>query len=115
MNPEIKTAWLAALRGKEYKQAYGTLKETRHGETRHCCLGVLCDLHAKAKKGAWDEDNKFRYLGDFAFLPSAVRQWAGLARNNPDVEMDDGLHTLSSLNDAGYSFTHIADIIEQKL
>lgn len=37
--------WITALRSGEYQQAIGVLREIdEDGVTRHCCLGVACDL-----------------------------------------------------------------------
>lgn len=49
MKPEVKEAWINALRSGEYKQGRGTLHqrgtEDREGAPdKFCCLGVLCDL-----------------------------------------------------------------------
>jgi hypothetical protein len=40
MNPEVKAAWIAALRSGKYKQGRQAL---RVGDF-FCCLGVLCDV-----------------------------------------------------------------------
>ena len=51
MTPEIKTAWLAALRSGEYKQTQKTLKNA----TGYCCLGVLCHVIKGNYPGQIDE------------------------------------------------------------
>lgn len=52
MNPEIKKAWVQALRGGEYKQAVKELCENADKKI-FCCLGVLNDL---SNLGHWDND-----------------------------------------------------------
>lgn len=108
MNPEIKALWLAALRSGEYQQAEGMLRS----DVGFCCLGVLCDLHAKAGLGAWDE---LSYENTVDLLPDIVAKWAELG-NSPCI--NDAL--LVDLNDGvnGYeqrTFVQIADLIEEHL
>lgn len=104
MNAKIKELWLKALRSGDYKQARNYLQR---GE-RFCCLGVLCDLHAKAGLGRWNDD---LYDGEDKVLPRAIQDWAGLGEAEPTAEGK----TLSGLNDDGASFEQIADIIERNL
>jgi len=66
MRPEIKAAWIAALRSGKYKKTVGDLRNPNG----FCCLGVLCDLHAKANLGFWDQDQS--YLGKSDLLPHVV-------------------------------------------
>lgn len=110
MNPEIKSKWLAALRSGEYKQGKGQLRK----EDNFCCLGVLCDLHAKETEQKWEVDYVGgNYLNHCGNLPLAVRDWAGLGSANPKIEGD----WLSNYNDnePGKSFAEIADLIEKHL
>ncbi|MEK6860550.1 MAG: hypothetical protein AABY07_01135 [Nanoarchaeota archaeon] len=105
MNPEIKKKWIEALESGKYQQATGALKV----DDGYCCLGVLCDLHRKQmKKKGW---NNGRYLGDCYYLPDAVRNWAGLVKNNLKVCGSQ----LIALNDNGKSFLEIANFIRSKL
>jgi hypothetical protein len=110
MNQQIKQKWLEALRSGKYQQA----KDTLRNESRFCCLGVLCDIHAQETGNSWSEDN--RYLLNFEALPEDVVRWAEL--NSDDPEVRDGYNrasALSQLNDWGYSFAEIADLIEASL
>ena len=119
MNPDIKQAWLDALRSGEYEQAYGKL---RSGNS-FCCLGVLCDLHAKATDNVWDEAE--RYFNEPGALPPEVRDWADLPDTNPDMPTPPdviGKFTLAEYNDGKrdigvrpHTFTEIADLIERYL
>lgn len=104
MKPEIKELWLKALRSGEYKQAKNYLRRN----DQFCCLGVLCDLHAKAGLGFWDGEN---YLWEGKVLPRTIQEWAGLNTSEPEAEG----RTLSGLNDDGVDFNEIADIIERGL
>lgn len=77
MKPEIKAKWVAALRSGEYKQGREAL---RIGD-RFCCLGVLCDLHAKDTGEQWKKyyEDEFSYGedGQTSMLPVEVAKWAG--------------------------------------
>ncbi len=110
MNPEVKAAWLKALRSGEYQQGKSQLKTP---EGAYCCLGVLCDI---SKLGEWDADNKYNVTeGEdygISFLPYGVREWAGLNSTDPGYGNYDDSY-LSHRNDCGATFAEIADIIEQ--
>lgn len=119
MNPEIKAAWVAALRSGDYKQG-GTVLRRRD---RYCCLGVLCDLAVKAgvipePTPSFTMDLVYEYGAekDPRFLPRAVCDWAALdgcwIQRNPIV----GDYTATQLNDAQrLNFGEIAELIEEHL
>jgi hypothetical protein len=118
MKPEIKPAWIAALRSGKYQQTTGRLRDSNG----FCCLGVLCDLSAKAGIGRWDADlpNWFDTggAGESVVLPQAVVDWAGMASYSPEID----LVALATYNDGDaqneikpHSFTEIADLIEKHL
>lgn len=120
MNPDVKQAWLEALRGDTYQQTVAKLRsfDRNYQVEGFCCLGVLCDLHAKAGLGAWEFDAervKSTYEKHGDTLPSVVMLWAGLTEPNPHVIAEGYQRTLASLNDAGVSFAEIADLIEGNL
>jgi hypothetical protein len=128
MNPEIKQKWIAALRSGEYKQGKGGLRNTEG----YCCLGVLCDLHAKETGNEWERaefDENDCYLRASGYLPAEVSAWAGLSKIAYDRQLapytlpffdvpvvaDGQDMTLSQLNDANKPFAAIADVIEAQL
>lgn len=133
MNPEIKQQWVNALRSGEYQQTTGTLRR----ETGFCCLGVLCDLAVKAEVisepyrfGDPETDAPervwYEYDAEPSVLTSKVQAWAGLRNeSNPDVPYTEDMNndawqsrgkvSLAELNDNGYTFTQIADIIDANL
>lgn len=111
MNPRIKKLWTDALRGKldkKYVQTAGTLRDSNG----HCCLGVLCDLHSQETGNEWGIDT---YLGDNLILPGPVMEWAGLTQSNPTVRTAQFGHPLASLNDRGFKFEELADLIDKDL
>ena len=133
MNPQVKEMWVNALRSGEYNQATGKLK-TPQG---FCCLGVLTDLYVKEKNQEWilqsnnpeviDPEDYYTFEQTHDFLPNSVRVWAGLdpVCTKVMVENDDYCEEcgddeyvpkeLYDLNDNGFSFVEIADLIESQL
>ena len=134
MKPEIKTLWLEALRSGEYKQIGGKLRKS----SGYCCLGVLCELAVVAgvisqSKIRIDENatNFYEYGPDGrdASLPNLVQRWAGLAdspgilfkgvpgkgdTDSPVFDIED-MTSLMAMNDSGFTFLEIADVIEEQL
>jgi hypothetical protein len=116
MNKEIKQQWVAALTSGKYKQGKGQLRE---GD-KFCCFGVLCNLHAQAHPEiAAMQISGGEYMGEAAFLPYAVAEWAGLdspngAYTRGAYASSEDIETLAADNDSGYSFRKIAKIIEEK-
>lgn len=115
-----------ALRSDRYEQATGFLRAAGLGITTKphmCVLGVACDVSGVGEwgevmlsTGGW----KFRpYLvpGEsyqWTKLPSAVMRWYGFASRVPRVTVDGYPRPLSELNDEGYTFDQLADLIEKE-
>lgn len=141
MHPELKTKWLAALRSGDYAQGKHVLRTT---SDQYCCIGVLCNvLDPNAWKEPTDlqiDINAYRYADGWTRLPSertALEDFGWNASEpvvpiNPDIDarltqakrdnqifVSDDLQTryitLVALNDNGFTFTEIADLIEQHL
>ena len=130
MNPEVKQKWIDALRSGKYEQGSEKLRSVEG----YCCLGVLCDLYAKEKENQWEfcgneETNLQRhdywyFDGESEFLPFIVSDWAGLNINNPKIGIvveDDffgeyfDTDAIANLNDSGYTFSYLANLIEEQL
>lgn len=126
MNARVKELWTKALRSGKYPQDRGYLR-TKQG---YCCLGVLCDLAViegviPQPQDTDPDDNEmgWYYYGTSALddvLPQEVAEWAGLKNpgypeDNPLVTVNDSVTSLAELNDDGYTFARIADIIEENL
>ncbi len=129
MKPEVKEAWVKALRSGEYKQTKGFLKD----DEGYCCLGVLCDVYDKQEvslgESRWEvvPEHKgllygeetvvkghYRYQDQPEILPYDVKEWAGLKSRSPSFVDDTQVNkTLAVLNDDGYTFNQIADVIEK--
>ena len=112
MNQTVKEKWLQALRSKEYEQNQGCLKNGN----KFCCLGVLTDLYIKENNLNWSLKIENDFCERFAALNWKVCDWADLKNANPDIKIDKSFpDTLAAMNDHGYSFEEIADVIEQQL
>ncbi len=120
MKPEVKAAWVAALRDPARKQGRGMLRNLDDG---FCCLGVLCDISGLGK---WVESPAGRFYvtnsdSQSTELPPSVMAWAGLDRGIPRVVAPTAsgkslISGLASLNDRfGYTFAQLADLIEAQL
>jgi len=128
MNQEIKAKWIAALRSGEYTQTIGKLYRHRPDfadQPGYCCLGVLCDLHAKETENAWQYSSEGygHYFSECDELPATVIQWAGLPDGNPMVttqykyegtdEYVDLTVEIAKLNDDfNFTFEQLADVID---
>jgi hypothetical protein len=115
MKPEIKQAWVAALRSGDYVQGRTAL---RYSDS-YCCLGVLCDLAVKADVADWratGQPNSFSCGQQSGTLPFSVQDWAGLVSPDPVLIYKGTRRSLSGLNDTErLNFSQIADLIEQSL
>lgn len=121
MKPEIKKLWVDALRSGEYKQGRCFL---RSKDNRWCCLGVLSELYRIVTgNGKWLDYQTDVYILNInsleagSLLPRVVAEWAGLK-----IEADGrlqgcllGEQCATFYNDRGYTFEHIADLIEEYL
>lgn len=102
-------AWLEAIRSGEYKQGSRVLCS----DSAYCCLGVLSKIQGRLKNGKDGEENTgivlskenplIEYLDENGRLPRGVKVW----RSGEDF------NSLAVLNDKGFTFSEIADIIEQ--
>ncbi len=126
MNSQVKEKWIAALRSGEYQQGDGKLRN-RDG---YCCLGVLCDLYSKEKNTKWEfrGDDETIHLpmdywyfdGESEFLPKSVMEWAEIEADCPEVAVEDEdagesiYDSIANLNDSGYSFSALSNIIEEQ-
>ena len=121
MNKDVKALWLDALRGGEYVQGQGALRQgfADIDESFYCCLGVLCDLYAKSVENspAWTSGDGYgsRFGGRESYPPYFVLEWAGLdSEEGAYTRNDGGWSSLAELNDRGRTFEEIASIIERK-
>ncbi len=128
MNPEIRAEWAARLRSGEYKQGRSVLKmiDPVTGVTKHCCMGVLCELAVEAGVLTYSDeegDGVVRYglnrmTGQ---LPEEVISWAqidDITQGDPHLITQGDPHlttdaTCSQANDLReWTFAYIADLID---
>jgi hypothetical protein len=131
MNTEVKQKWIDALRSGWYDQGSEKLRSVQG----YCCLGVLCDLYTQeTKMVGWEfrglDENTHQttdywyFDGESEFLPESVKEWAGLPVANPNVRVDvtenddedDWFYNdeIANLNDSGYTFNELSNLIEQQ-
>ena len=114
MNPEIKQRWIEDLNSDEYKKTKKHLKDS----TGFCCLGVLTNLYITEHNQEWNLYNDCYYTFDglYGSLSSDVMNWAGIDAPWGNLKEPVGeFDTLAGLNDNGYSFKQIAQVIEEQL
>lgn len=117
MNPEVKEKWLAALRSGDYTQTRTAL----YKDGSYCCLGVLCEIAVQEGvplqvRETSIMDTMYKYYNDESgLLPYEVQTWAGLINRNPNTtESPEGYpRSMAELNDNGWTFEEIADVIER--
>lgn len=117
MKAEVLKLWTDALRSGDYVQGQKRLKT---GNNTFCCLGVLCDLYAKAnpETSRWvptdDGQQAFATDGDdvsLFWLPVSVIEWAGLKGGSKHENRATRI-MLPNHNDGGAKFEEIATMIE---
>lgn len=127
MKPEIKQKWVEALRSGEYIQGKCVL----YAGKKFCCLGVLCDLHAKETGNKWESKHYLHeYLNSKSALPKQVVEWAGFEQkdltrvhcnNGQDINLIikfgsfNNFTKITDINDnSNIGFKGIADLIEKE-
>jgi len=111
--------WVAALRSGKYQQGTQFLRYTDEEDKveKQCCLGVICLLQQRpfkieGNKTVFDysdctlsrENPLYKIFGPVGYFPPGVRVF--------QEKWDVYYYSLSGLNDLGFSFAEIADIIE---
>ncbi len=121
MRGEIKERWISELRSGNYEQGEIALKSVDDdGVTRHCCLGVLCDMAVEA--GVIKSERVTESSGLWAFggsqtsgMPYEVMEWAGMQGLTELGHGPWGGGGLANRNDSGHPFPKIADFIEENI
>lgn len=128
MDKAIAMNWINALRSGKYKQCRERLRhKDEYGELSYCCLGVLCELYPEKKLSIElnEEDiEENSVVGHDRMFNADLDQQLnnnyskiGLSGEDGYLYSEyDGIVTkrisLASLNDEGYTFDEIADIIQ---
>lgn len=121
--------WVEALKSGEFKQGQGRLLQQHDGSRYYCCLGVACEVYRRETgQGEWRERPGFETRLEFheeggkhgSVLPLSVQRWLGVSNcDGTFVSSRDQLgrallNTLVGLNDGGYTFDQIADVIVER-
>lgn len=120
-----RKAWVEALRSGEYQQTQQKL----YDGVGYCCLGVACTI--AGIEAEEDEGGDYFFDGDHLTLPTKGREWLGTRAQNPVLDIPHELRSnvqgpppgvddeafdwpadVASLNDSGFTFNQIADLIE---
>lgn len=100
---EFKT-WIANLRSGKFSQTHRTLQNSQG----FCCLGVLCET---VVPGYTRHPNGF--LADVApHIASGAPYWVAYINEDFAAKHSNTI-SLIAMNDEGYSFNDIADILEK--
>ena len=117
MRKDIQDQWVAALRSGVYLQGRNFLNQNNE---LFCCLGVLSDMCAKENPLSLhvevSSDGMVFYDHQNDLPPRSIQEWAGLDDEYGTLrsvkDREGGRMYLSGLNDEGFTFTQIADLIE---
>lgn len=104
MKPELKKAWIEALRSGKYEQ--GTYNLKHNG--KYCCLGVLCEIAGKRtdyREDTWEGGSIYTSLETLGLPLEEDRKDLGLSYKT--------VINLSGMNDCGATFQYIAYFLEQ--
>jgi hypothetical protein len=119
-----KNLWTDDLRSGNFRQGHNWLcRQENDGICAYCCLGVLAKLekmHETPRKnnpkltrfddnaaGLTERIPQYETMSEYGKLPTGVQvDFTSLEGNRVKAE------NLSELNDAGFSFIEIADIID---
>lgn len=103
MDKDIKEKWVKALRSGEYKQGRGALID---GDGAMCCVGVLA--HVMGKANEWLHEHSCK-IGPSPLNSRDADQWP------KGFPFPSEVRPMVDMNDAGSSFSEIADWIEEHL
>lgn len=101
MKKAVALNWINALRSGEYKQGTDLLHNKK--DNTYCCLGVLNCLYPNLELDTALSNSK-----SYEILPGAYK----IGLNSPLGHLPNSGTNLAQLNDAGYTFDEIADIIQ---
>lgn len=111
-----KSKWIEALTSGEYDQADGHLRvyDDERCTESFCCLGVYADIFIR---GEWDGENRLT-LPNGRKLECDLETRLGPESNHrtEDHGIPSGAQSaLAALNDAGFTFDHIAKLVRRCL
>lgn len=109
MDGDLLDKWVTALRSEDYGQCTGNLSDLNGS---YCCLGVLAEINGmdmgKNVEGLMDVLGAPLAAAAAAAGTEASSAPAVVQANLPEITAT----SLAELNDGGYSFAQIADMLE---
>lgn len=109
MDPEVKKEWIAALRKGDKPQGRGWLE--RYG--LFCCLGILCGI--AVERGDFhriQDGGRIEYVKGYSSSPKNLPVDIYGIDEFGTFNINEVVFSLAYLNDEGFTFDQIADIIE---
>jgi hypothetical protein len=133
-SPTRVLALVVLLESGAFRQTKGRLKrEDKKNGTRHCCLGVGCELYSTEVGGGWQNGPGYKGFEAFepfsrvpenkrkddydneddvkdtnsSLMPKPVGRWFGLS--------EDAQSQLAEMNDNGYGFALIARYLREQV
>jgi hypothetical protein len=119
--------FVTALRSGEYEQGTGILSGVQDGRLKHCCQGVAFERYGEAlgyhatrtEREVLRGRDPLALSGYGSALTAPRRFWQDMGLTSPsgqftlDVAARDGqVYGYADLNDSGFTFEQIADLIE---
>lgn len=116
MNPKIRDLWADALVSGFYiKSEPGSMMSER--DCAFCVLGVLTDLYCRSNGRSWED-----MTNTMGLLTSEVAEWASLNKHDhrsynyqKHYDPRTSMGRLSELNDDGWGFPELAQLILAEL
>jgi hypothetical protein len=118
---ELRKKWIAALRSGRYEQGQVYLKS----KIGYCCLGVAAEVVGEEFQQMSFEPEEWYLIDDdglaeYSLLPYRVTKAYGLRGSignfleSVDLGRSDSItDSLADMNDRGFTFSEIANFIEQ--
>jgi len=118
MKPELKAAWIEALRSGKYEQGRNTLRSDLECTTTYCCLGVLCEVARVPRYVDMKGQEGYGYFlfdAQFTSFPPLplLQEWGMDAMVTDENTIAQHLAEMNDVDQK--SFAKIADWIEENL
>jgi hypothetical protein len=108
-----RAALVAALRSGEHAQIRDRLSDG----VGFCCLGLACLISGLGRYLRHEDSFGFfidKGLAGVTYLPEEVSDYFGFSNHCGTFKRNGELTNLASLNDDGFTFEQLADIIESE-
>lgn len=102
MNPQAKELFLAEIKKRipdNPEEKSPVLRGRLKMGNNFSIDGLICEAYLKAHNLDWDAVNPNAILGSTHAIPQPVRDWAGLDRIDPYIEVNGNITTLAIFAD----------------